>query len=72
MTLVRIGLVQRWRSPPRFVANIVLLNIARGAHEPVGNLRLSTVVQSTPAQGPVPAETTSVRCDLQRGELNDD
>jgi hypothetical protein len=60
MTILRIGLVLALAVAAAIVANVALLGIASGAHEPVGKLRLSTVVASTPSQpAPAPTATTT-------------
>jgi hypothetical protein len=72
MTFLRIGLVLALAVAAAIVANVVLLGIASGSNEPVGNLRFSTVVSSTPVAPPAPPATTPVSHDNGRAEPDDD
>jgi hypothetical protein len=72
MTFLRIGLVLALAVAAAIVANIVLLRIASGAHEPVGNLRPATFADTTPTKPTVPATPTPTLPDHDETEPDDD
>jgi hypothetical protein len=69
MTLLRVGLVLAAAVAAAAVANLVLLGVATGSGERVGNLSPNAAVISTPASAPV--TTTPVKPVAPRGESRD-
>jgi hypothetical protein len=72
MTLARVSLILALAAAAAIVTNVVLLNLASGAREPVGRLRFSTVRQSTTLRPAAPPPTTPISSAHDAREANDD
>jgi hypothetical protein len=74
MTLVRIALALAVAVSAVIAANVVLLGIANGSREPVGNLRPAAVVHptTTPPAATVPAPAPPASQSHDAGESQDD